>query len=271
MKNPDQRKEVKGEILKKEFCLKQKKLRADKIRRKYLRLSQVFKKCHSNQAKNVQSKLIVVDEYPSTVKWLQKSNVSVGFHLPFPIPFCKAHLPVVDTVMVLETEAGEQYETKYLPRLFRLSAGWRRFTLDKKLEVGDAVVFRLVEPTKFKVSFIRTNSANEVNPPVHLPVHLLHPVNHVNRRVSNKTNNYQLIVYKRGVHQVAENCSPKSQRPKTRNTGGPSYFEKEYFSVTSQPLKSSKLLYKTCFKTTSFLMAPYMIIMNSAAVRMHSS
>ncbi|KAL2906195.1 hypothetical protein RDABS01_004905 [Bienertia sinuspersici] len=127
---------------------------------------------------------------------------------------------LVDTVMVLETEAGEQYETKYLPRLFRLSAGWRRFTLDKKLEVGDAVVFRLVEPTKFKVSFIRTNSANEVNPPVHLPVHLLHPVNHVNRRVSNKTNNYQLIVYKRGVHQVTENCSPKSQRPKTRNTGG---------------------------------------------------
>lgn len=68
-----------------------------------------------------------------------------------PTPFYTAHLPPKDTIMVLETKTGEQYEAKYLARHFRLSGGWRKFARDNKLEAGDVVVFTLVEATKFKV------------------------------------------------------------------------------------------------------------------------
>lgn len=68
-----------------------------------------------------------------------------------PSAYCRAHLPSVDTIMLLETETGEQYETKYLPRHCRLSGGWSRFAMNMKLEEGDAVIFHLVEAAKFKV------------------------------------------------------------------------------------------------------------------------
>ncbi|XP_019102988.2 B3 domain-containing protein Os01g0234100 isoform X1 [Beta vulgaris subsp. vulgaris] len=207
---------LRDEKINKENRGKLKRLRANKIRRKYLRLYQVLGKCRMVQVKRVQSKMII--EHPatiSTMKQLLESHVSGGYNLALPTPFCRAHLPPKDTIMVLETKTGEQYEAKYLARHFRLSGGWRKFARDNKLEAGDVVVFTLVEATKFKVYIIRT-SANEVT----LPVHLLNPVNHVKQSVSSQTTNQKLIIYRRGKeHQVAEIYNRRSLRLKLKNAG----------------------------------------------------
>lgn len=55
--------------------------------------------------------------------------------------------------ITLEDENGTTYEAKYLGKRTGLSGGWRGFALDHKLDEGDAVVFELVEPEKFKVGF----------------------------------------------------------------------------------------------------------------------
>ena len=70
---------------------------------------------------------------------------------PLPTTFCRQYLPAKDTIMILETEAGEQYKAKYLPRSLILSGGWLRFAKEMNLKVGDIAVFHLVSATKFKV------------------------------------------------------------------------------------------------------------------------
>ncbi|XP_021714288.1 B3 domain-containing protein Os01g0234100-like [Chenopodium quinoa] len=130
--------------------------------------------------------------------WLKNWNVSKGCCLLLSKSFCKAHLPVVDTTMVLEAETGERYEVKFLSRSCRLSGGWRRFSVSMKLEEGDAVVLHLVEVTKFKVYIIRANSSDEVN----LPVHVFNlVVSRVKRSVSSKADRSQLFIYRRGEVQ----------------------------------------------------------------------
>ncbi|KNA10957.1 hypothetical protein SOVF_139420 [Spinacia oleracea] len=195
MRNPGKQKEVKPENFN-NISKKQKKLRADRIRKKYFRLSRALRKCDSVQDKKNHPKLNV--EYPATVKMMVKGNVSGGFFLRLPLPFCKAHIPVKNpTIMVLETDTGERYEAKYLPHCYGLSGGWRRFAIDMKLEQGDTLIFQLVQPTKFKIFFIRVNSTNEV----HFPVYLLNLVNRVKERVSSKAGRNQQSFYNRGeVH-----------------------------------------------------------------------
>ena len=68
-----------------------------------------------------------------------------------PVAFCKRHLPDKDTTIVLEDESGKEYNTKFIACKMGLSAGWRQFSAVHKLQEGDAVVFQLVGPTKFKV------------------------------------------------------------------------------------------------------------------------
>ncbi|GFZ13394.1 AP2/B3-like transcriptional factor family protein [Actinidia rufa] len=45
-----------------------------------------------------------------------------------------------------------------LARRTGFSGGWRAFALDHKLDDGDAVVFELIEPTRFKVYVVRASN-----------------------------------------------------------------------------------------------------------------
>lgn len=55
--------------------------------------------------------------------------------------------------MVLVDEAGQEFDTTYLAGKRGLSAGWRGFSIHQNLLAGDALVFHLIAPTKFKASF----------------------------------------------------------------------------------------------------------------------
>ncbi|XP_056699280.1 uncharacterized protein [Spinacia oleracea] len=145
---------------------KQKDFGTEKIRRKDLLVPQVLGKSNLVHAKNIQSELDF--KHPLTLQGLKKWNVSHGCSLILPEQYCSVHLPVIETDMVLEIETGEQYTTKYLPRSCKLSDGWHMFATNMRLEEGDVIVFHLVEAAKFKVYFIRVNSANEVNLSPHI-------------------------------------------------------------------------------------------------------
>jgi hypothetical protein len=55
-------------------------------------------------------------------------------------------------MMTLEDENGDEFQTKYLAQKTGLSGGWRGFSIDHELVDGDALVFQLVSPTRFKAS-----------------------------------------------------------------------------------------------------------------------
>lgn len=71
-----------------------------------------------------------------------------------PRQFCKDYLPKTVTDMVLEDEDGEEFEAVFIGEKTGLSGGWRAFALEHKLDDGDALVFELVKPKRFKVWFI---------------------------------------------------------------------------------------------------------------------
>ncbi|KAH7432859.1 hypothetical protein KP509_07G043800 [Ceratopteris richardii] len=74
-----------------------------------------------------------------------------------PLKFCKKHLPRDDGTMILEDENGEEWESVYLAHRTGLSGGWRGFAIDHHLEDGDAIIFELIKPTRFKVHIIRVS------------------------------------------------------------------------------------------------------------------
>ncbi|KAK7346547.1 hypothetical protein VNO80_21068 [Phaseolus coccineus] len=113
------------------------------------------------QAEEVQSNLR--PEFPSFVKSLIRSHVASCFGMGLPVSFCKRHLPDKDTTIILEDESGKEYNTKFIACKMGLSAGWRQFSAVHKLQEGDAVVFQLVEPTKFKIYIIRANNTRELD------------------------------------------------------------------------------------------------------------
>ena len=57
-------------------------------------------------------------------------------------------------MITLEDENGDESETKYLAGKTGLSGGWRGFAINHDLVDGDALVFQLVSPTKFKVRLL---------------------------------------------------------------------------------------------------------------------
>lgn len=69
-----------------------------------------------------------------------------------PKKFCCDHLLKQDTMIVLEDENGEEFETKYLAEKVGLSGGWRGFSMSHKLLEGDIVIFHVVTPSRFKVN-----------------------------------------------------------------------------------------------------------------------
>lgn len=70
-----------------------------------------------------------------------------------PSVFCKKYLPSRDLRMVLEDEQGLEYDSLYIASRTGLSAGWRGFSLDHDVDDGDALIFELSEPARFKVHF----------------------------------------------------------------------------------------------------------------------
>ncbi|XP_058748004.1 putative B3 domain-containing protein At5g58280 [Vicia villosa] len=92
---------------------------------------------------------------PSFVKSMVRSHVYSCFWLGLPSRFCEEHLPKTVYNMVLENEEGSEYEAVYIGKRAGLSGGWRAFALEHKLDDGDALVFELVEPARFKIYIVR--------------------------------------------------------------------------------------------------------------------
>ncbi|KAI3833517.1 hypothetical protein MKW98_024516 [Papaver atlanticum] len=106
-----------------------------------------------------QSRLVQKSEHPSCVKSMVRSHVYSCFWLGLPTKFCESHLSMdrEKWEMVLVDEKGIEYDTIYIPKRTGLSGGWKAFALDHKVDDGDAVVFELIEPAKFKVYIFRVN------------------------------------------------------------------------------------------------------------------
>ncbi|KAL3653237.1 hypothetical protein CASFOL_002918 [Castilleja foliolosa] len=100
---------------------------------------------------------------PSFVKSMVRSHVYSCFWLGLPSKFCEDHLPGSTVDMVLEDETGSEYDAVFISKRTGLSGGWRAFALDHKLDDGDALVFELIEPTKFKVYIVRAFNCEEEN------------------------------------------------------------------------------------------------------------
>lgn len=102
-------------------------------------------------------------DFPSFVKPMLQSHVTGGFWLGLPNHFCKKNLPENDEIITLEDEEGNHFQTKFLAVKTGLSGGWRGFSIDHELVDGDALVFQLVKPTKFKVYIIRVDQSEHDN------------------------------------------------------------------------------------------------------------
>ncbi|EXB56029.1 Putative B3 domain-containing protein [Morus notabilis] len=102
---------------------------------------------------------------PCFVKSMVRSHVYSCFWLGLPLRFCKDHLPKKTVDMELENEDGKVYDAVYIGERSGLSGGWRAFALEHKLDDGDALVFELVEPCRFKIYIVRVSmlSSQECN------------------------------------------------------------------------------------------------------------
>ncbi|KAL5732159.1 hypothetical protein ACHQM5_004809 [Ranunculus cassubicifolius] len=99
------------------------------------------------------------DGNPSFVKKMKPSHISGGFWLGLDVDFCRTNLPKKDVVdITLIDKNGCKWSTKYLAYKHGLSGGWRAFSIDRKLDFGDALVFELIDPHTFKVYIVRINS-----------------------------------------------------------------------------------------------------------------
>ncbi|XP_057789682.1 putative B3 domain-containing protein At5g58280 isoform X2 [Salvia miltiorrhiza] len=100
---------------------------------------------------------------PSFIKSMVRSHVYSCFWLGLPSRFCEDYLPKSTVGMVLENEQGSEYEALFIGKRAGLSGGWRAFALDHKLDDGDALIFELIEPTRFKVYIVRTSGCQNEN------------------------------------------------------------------------------------------------------------
>ncbi|KAL3365112.1 hypothetical protein AABB24_010324 [Solanum stoloniferum] len=111
-------------------------------------------KCAEKLHSNLQS------DNPFFIKTMVRSHVYSCFWLGLPTRFCQDHLPKSTVDVLLVDEEGIEYEALFIGKRTGLSGGWRAFALDHKLDDGDALVFELVEPTKFKVYIVRASQCS---------------------------------------------------------------------------------------------------------------
>ncbi|CAH1421083.1 unnamed protein product [Lactuca virosa] len=102
-------------------------------------------------------------EFPSCVKLMGRSQVTQGFWMGLPTPFCRSFMPKEETTFVLEDESGKKWEVKYIAYKNGISAGWKSFVVEHHLIEGDVLVFHLIDAFKFKVYIIKASESNEVD------------------------------------------------------------------------------------------------------------
>ncbi|XP_050211038.1 B3 domain-containing protein Os01g0234100-like [Mercurialis annua] len=100
---------------------------------------------------------------PSFAKVLVRSNVTVGFWMHLPMPFCKLHLPKSDAAVSVEMENGREFTINYIADRTALSGGWKAFCSANQLHEGDILVFHLLKPVTFKVYIVRGSRSTKVN------------------------------------------------------------------------------------------------------------
>ncbi|XP_007042391.2 PREDICTED: B3 domain-containing protein Os01g0234100 isoform X4 [Theobroma cacao] len=115
----------------------------------------------NKRAEEVQANLPA--EFPSFFKIMIPSMVCGCFWMALPKEFCQLHLPSHNTTVVLVDEGGKEYKTNFIVQRRALSGGWRKFSQEHGLLVGDALVFLLIRPSKFKVYILRVNGLGEVD------------------------------------------------------------------------------------------------------------
>ncbi|XWS54820.1 hypothetical protein CRYUN_Cryun10bG0122100 [Craigia yunnanensis] len=113
------------------------------------------------RAEEVQANLS--DEFPSFFKIMIPSIVCRVFSMSLPKEFCQLNLPSHDTTVILVDESGKEYRINFLGQRRALSGGWKKFSKEHGLLVGDALVFHLIRPSKFKVYIVRVNGLAEVD------------------------------------------------------------------------------------------------------------
>ncbi|KAH6772661.1 hypothetical protein C2S52_004530 [Perilla frutescens var. hirtella] len=118
-----------------------------------------FNSSSLEQAKGIQANSLA--QFPSFLKQLLKSHLSGKFYLGLPKKFCDMHLPSQDDTIVLVDENEQEYSAKFSVRKNRLSGGWRGFSIAHNLIEGDALVFHLIGPCKFRVYIVRASKLTE--------------------------------------------------------------------------------------------------------------
>ncbi|KAI3925317.1 hypothetical protein MKW92_020811 [Papaver armeniacum] len=97
----------------------------------------------------------VPSSHPSYIKSMLPSHVYNGFWLNVPRDFCEKYLTEEKITFVLEDNKGVDYDTTYIGKKTGLSGGWKAFSEDHKLDDGDALIFELTNPTRFKVHIFK--------------------------------------------------------------------------------------------------------------------
>eukprot|EP00271_Cylindrocystis_brebissonii_P013872 TRINITY_DN3433_c0_g1_i2.p1 TRINITY_DN3433_c0_g1~~TRINITY_DN3433_c0_g1_i2.p1 ORF type:complete len:444 (-),score=132.14 TRINITY_DN3433_c0_g1_i2:329-1660(-) len=94
---------------------------------------------------------------PCMVKRMVRSHISGCFWLGLSSNFCKEEMGEADTKVMLEDEDGRTWETIYKSEKTALSGGWRGFSIDHKLDAGDALIFEVMSQSRLKVHIFRAS------------------------------------------------------------------------------------------------------------------
>ncbi|GAQ88008.1 hypothetical protein KFL_003930120 [Klebsormidium nitens] len=95
--------------------------------------------------------------YPNVKMVMSKSHVDKGFWLGgFTYLSCETHLQTDQPVALVDSRGGV-WHALLLHDASGLSGGWRGFSIDHRLEVGDALVFEMVFPYVFHVRIFKAS------------------------------------------------------------------------------------------------------------------
>ncbi|XP_076942287.1 B3 domain-containing protein Os01g0234100-like [Bidens hawaiensis] len=167
------------------------------------------KKAAYNRAVEVSASLPI--EFPGFVKSLCASHVTSCFCFGVPKEFRDEFMPKQDETMFLVDEDDQEFKIKFLSKKGDFGSGWQRFVIDHKLRQGDALVFRLIEQWKVKVTVYivrRENNPhidgaleivnvvpNEMNADLHQPESSLRTLDRTNETNQENAEDQSLVVY----------------------------------------------------------------------------
>ncbi|CAI9104347.1 OLC1v1003000C1 [Oldenlandia corymbosa var. corymbosa] len=103
-------------------------------------------------------------QFPCFKKIMLRTHLGNAYSLNLPMAFVRKNMPPHEAVCTLEDEDGELWETMFcFGEIHFFRAGWKEFAVDHNLLEGDAVVFQLVAPCKFKAFIVRSTRSGEVD------------------------------------------------------------------------------------------------------------